>query len=227
MSLPRLSGPSDPLLLSTPIGEDVYPPSEDTYLMLDTIAENTLETSGEDWRFTFSLEVGSGSGVLSSFLLDRLAPLPRFAIAVDLNPLACKQTVGTASRVGVGALLDVVCCDFTKGQCFRKGVFNVVICNPPYVPGEDREFTLETGGEDILEKSWNGGGPFGREVPLKILHSIFSLVTYSRILFLFEKRNDVGFVLEKVSNMREGLAIRKLRESRCRGEELYVYEIRS
>lgn len=145
----------------------IYEPSEDSYLLLDTLAL-PLEIIFLAARFSpetptpLVLEVGTGSGVVlafatknSSHIFGRsdIAPL-----GTDVNNFACaatRQTVGN------------VCVDTLQGDLatpLRQGMVDVLMFNPPYVPTETLPISpeKEVGGEwerdsHLLALSYAGG----------------------------------------------------------------------
>lgn len=100
---------------------NVYPPSEDTYLL--------LEASRDEVRFSDRvLEVGTGSGVIASDMSDRA----EYVVATDINPHALKE----ARRRGV----KVIRTNLYDGV---RGEFDLVLFNPPYLPSEERDTWME------------------------------------------------------------------------------------
>ncbi|CZT23309.1 related to methyltransferase S. pombe [Ramularia collo-cygni] len=117
----------------------IYEPSEDSYLLLDTLAL-PLEILFLSARFPPAthtpvvLEVGTGSGVVLAFATKNASKIfgrPDIAsIGTDVNNFACtaaRQTVGDGG-------VDVLQGDLATP--LRKGVVDVLIFNPPYVPTE-------------------------------------------------------------------------------------------
>lgn len=117
----------------------IYEPSEDSYLLLDTLAL-PLETVFLSSRFPSEtptpliLEVGTGSGVVLAFATENSSHIfgrsDIASLGTDVNKFAC-----TATRQTVGS----GCTDTLQGDLatpFRKGAVDVLIFNPPYVPTE-------------------------------------------------------------------------------------------
>lgn len=96
----------------------VYPPSEDTELILSVLAREALAG-------TRACEVGPGSGVVSRAMLDAGAAV----VAVDINPVAAAATRALGVPVLRGDLLSA----------FRAAAFDLVVFNAPYLPSSDEE----------------------------------------------------------------------------------------
>jgi len=97
--------------------EGVYPPAEDTHLLL---AASLKEVAPED----AVLEIGCGSGIISKALRHRA----RWVVATDVNPAALRRL----RREGV----EVLRADLFAGI---RGRFDLVLFNPPYLPTEEDE----------------------------------------------------------------------------------------
>jgi methylase of polypeptide subunit release factors len=74
-----------------------------------------------------ALDVGTGSGVLA-FVLARAGAS---VTATDLSPAALRSAAEDAARLG---LVDRVA--LVEADLFPEGTFDLVVCNPPWVPGE-------------------------------------------------------------------------------------------
>ena len=136
--------------------DQVYPPEQDTFLLLGAALR---ELSPGDRV----LEVGCGSGEIAA-RLSEIAPV----IATDINPHAA---VATASR-GV----EVVRTDLCEGIC---GEFDLVIFNPPYLPTSEEERL-----DDWLEYALDGGES-GREVIARFIAGVHRVLSpRGRILIL-------------------------------------------
>lgn len=109
---------------------EVYPPSEDSFLLLSALEVEPGE------RF---LEVGTGSGLIALHAVANGARV----VASDVDPLALRLVSRNARANGMG--LALVRADLLGP--FR-GPFDVVVFNPPYLPrGED----------ETPEPRWTGG----------------------------------------------------------------------
>jgi release factor glutamine methyltransferase len=112
---------------------DVYTPQEDSILLGES-----MECQGK------CLEIGCGTGLLSIYM-----SLKGFQVyASDINPSAVACTINNALANGVR--IECKVSDLFEGI---SGSFKTIIFNPPYLPGELVESTLEDkdqwyGGED-------------------------------------------------------------------------------
>jgi release factor glutamine methyltransferase len=110
--------------------EGVYPPREDSHLLLDCLDVRKGERV---------LEMGCGSGIISL----HCAKAGALVTAVDINPKAvsCTKMNAQSNRLEVEVLLSDLLLDV-------QGSFDTLVFNPPYLPSEEK-------GE--IEASWAGG----------------------------------------------------------------------
>lgn len=84
------------------------------------------------------VEVGSGSGVVTTFIQQLLADIPFISLATDLNFYATRCTKRTAEINKVSETVDVVQCDLVSAITKRlQGNVDLLVFNPPYVPTEE------------------------------------------------------------------------------------------
>jgi release factor glutamine methyltransferase len=147
----------------------VYEPSDDTYLLCDALLNDAARLRGA----TLVVELGPGSGTVSSCLLDilrggsgrsgadfRHLPPPAMVVAVDVSRDACRVTLSTAAAAGVGSRLDAVQGDLLGALAPRLcNAVDIFIFNPPYVPTPDEEVPMPVLDEaaDPLPAAWAGG----------------------------------------------------------------------
>jgi release factor glutamine methyltransferase len=115
--------------------ETVYQPAEDSRLLAAAATEHGVDPAD------LVLDVGTGSGYVAARIREETGAR---VVGTDTNPDACRQ----ASAAGV----PVVRADLFAP--FRDGQFDVVVCNPPYLPtppGQEWDDPMEralSGGED-------------------------------------------------------------------------------
>ena len=118
---------------------DVYPPSEDSILLIESLEVRPGERV---------LEVGCGSGVVSMHCAANGARVT----CVDVNPYAVELTRKNFIDNGLSG-------EFAESDVYGNvnGVFDTILFNLPYLPADD---------EGLLAKAWSGGedglGPLPR-----------------------------------------------------------------
>lgn len=110
--------------------DDVYPPSEDSQLFIESL------DVGKGERV---LEVGCGSGVVSVHCASNGAEV----VSVDINPSAVELTRSNFERNDLPC--DVRLSDLYESVDER---FDTILFNLPYLPVDE---------EGMLEKAWSGG----------------------------------------------------------------------
>lgn len=110
--------------------DDVYPPSDDSILLIKSLDVKNGEKI---------LEIGCGSGVVSI----HCAKSGCFVTAVDINHSAVECTIENAKLNGVS--INVKDSDLFENV---SGKFDTIVFNLPYLPVDDN-------GE--LAKAWSGG----------------------------------------------------------------------
>ncbi|CAH0387922.1 unnamed protein product [Bemisia tabaci] len=182
ISVPKLATPD----WSSDLSENVYEPSEDSFLLLDAL-ESDLHFIQEKIQPLVLLEVGSGSGVIITALSKFLAARS-FCMAVDINWDACVATCETA-RIN-DAQVDVIQMDLDSALCLNNQV-DLLVFNPPYVVTPDEE--IESGG---IVASW-AGGKTGRQVLDRLLGNLSYLLS----------KNSVGYFVVIEENQPEAIKV--------------------
>jgi release factor glutamine methyltransferase len=184
--------------------DEVYPPAEDTYLLLDAAL---AESRSEDIVF----EIGSGRGILSV----ELALKVRRLIATDINPNAILATEARAAKRGMADMIELVRADLFNGI---SGCFDLVLFNPPYLPTNPEE---RTGG--WIDYALDGGAN-GRETVNEFLKDLRThLFPGGRALLLISSRTGLKEVQETASAF--GLTAVVVASERCFFEQLHVLRI--
>lgn len=110
--------------ISFSVPDDVYPPSEDSYLLAE--AARFLRGS--------ILEMGCGCGLAS--LMCAKADPENFVLGVDINPSAVRCAQQNADRNRLTNAIFIVSDLFSKVGVQR---FDAIIFNPPYLPTTESE----------------------------------------------------------------------------------------
>ena len=101
---------------------DEYPPSEDTFFIVDNI---------ENEKGNFALDVGSGSGYLTKFLSENFS----FVVGTDINFDVLQHQTSYKTK-------NLICCN---GSDALKIKFDFIVCNLPYL-ATDKIIDIATDG---------------------------------------------------------------------------------
>lgn len=120
---------------------EVYPPAEDTFLLIDNLVIDKSDTV---------LEIGTGTGLVSIFASFKCLEVT----CVDINPHAVKCA---ESNVKLNKRSNV---KVFESDMFENvsGLYDLILFNTPYLPVLENEHV-----DDDYSKAWDGGED-GREV---------------------------------------------------------------
>lgn len=158
------------------VGEHVYEPAEDTFLVADKISVT---------NYNVVLDVGTGCGILAILAAKKAKKV----VGVDINPYAIKFANKNAETNRVSERID-----FRLGDLFdpigKSERFDLILFNSPYLPSEIDE-----------EKSWIGkawaGGSNGRKVINRFIENVPNFITTNgKILLVQSSLSDVNRTLE-------------------------------
>lgn len=176
------------------VPDGVYEPREDSRLLRDALPR--------DLEGKRVLDIGTGSGVIAIAAAERGAEV----VAVDVNPAAVEAARANAEGVEV---------EVRESDLFAavEERFDLVACNPPYVPGGEELGTDE-------EKAWRGGED-GRAFIDRFVAAVGEHVAEDgRVLLLQSSRNGVEETREAFAA--EGFAAEVVAEEKLPWERLVV-----
>ncbi|KIY67606.1 putative methylase [Cylindrobasidium torrendii FP15055 ss-10] len=198
----------------------VYEPAEDTFLLLDALeADQELLKA---LKPSICLEVGSGSGCVSSFLGSILKDTTLY-LCTDLNPHACVCTSRTGSQNRVA--LNPINTSFMEGlgQRLHRSI-DVLLFNPPYVPTVEEEAAQAQDGRDI-QGSWAGGND-GMDVTNRFLGLVDDMLSERGVLYLVAlKQNNLPEIQERMK-AHYGLEGEVALQRRAGREHLFILRFR-
>ncbi|KAI9218383.1 methylase [Blastocladiella britannica] len=197
--------------------DHVYEPAEDTFLFLDAL-EDEMDTVLRPLNPAIALEIGSGSGCVSSFLAMHLKT-PTLYITTDINPRACDATARTGSQNKVA--INPILTSLTGGLMPRLArSVDVLLFNPPYVPTPDEEV-----GTPDISAAW-AGGIRGRRVIDQVIPLLDVLLSdWGVAYFVFVKENDVPEITEWV-HREWGIVAEQVKARRSGPEHLSIVRFR-
>lgn len=199
--------------LAKSLKEYYYPPSEDTYLLLDALQ---IEFSFIKYLKPYlCLEVGCGSGIVICFL-SRLLGQSALYFSTDINIQACLAAHSTSEHNH--CIVNLVCTDLIGGLYERfMGLIDILIFNPPYVPTPVEEISSKG-----IEASWAGGYK-GRVVLDRLLLKVGHLLSPIGIFYLvtadFNIPGEIINILNE-QNFKEDLIL----ERKLSNESLKIFK---
>ena len=156
-------------------------------------------------------DVGTGSGILA---LAAARAGAASVVAVDINPNAVQSAAENARVNGFGDRVAAVCSNLLSALPARP-LFDVIISNPPYFPGEPL---------DLSDRAWHAG-PDYRDVALLFEQARERLAPGGRFYLQLSSDSDferLGTLIE-----RAGLRAQIVAERSVLVERLIIYELRA
>jgi release factor glutamine methyltransferase len=152
----------------------VYPPSEDTYLLLDA-----LEIRQDD----VFLEVGSGAGLVSLAASKKALTV----VSIDSSFDAVRNTSENLTKSNLSKNSHVIESDLL-GAFAPSAKFSLIVFNPPYLPQDNERTELDYA---LV------GGKQGSELTRKFVRqAVEHLVSGGRILVVASTLADIDSIRE-------------------------------
>jgi Methylase of polypeptide chain release factors len=189
--------------------QKVYPPSQDTFLLIDSIQSdlNFLQSLNP----AFILEIGVGSGAVLGSLSSN-SSLHSYFLGIDINPSAVALAHSTLTLNNC-ATFDLIITDvFQKLNLYEK--VDVIICNPPYVITSPEEYEECQKRRDI--SSSFAGGEDGRQFISQLLKFAKDNLAANGVLYMLYEEHNGNFDGVKLSEQRrgcEGLAVIRMNKN--------------
>ncbi|WP_292372445.1 HemK2/MTQ2 family protein methyltransferase [Methanosarcina sp. UBA411] len=178
----------------------VYEPAEDSFLLADA----ALKEAKAGMRI---LEIGTGSGFVSTVLLENLKDIRLVATEINPNAATCAKTNG----------VEVIRTDLFKGLKSRdpETHFDLILFNPPYLPTSEEEKV-----PGWLNYAFDGGIS-GRETLDRFLDEVKDyLKPRGEVLVLISSITGLEAVKEKMENL--GFTVDVIARKKVSFEELMV-----
>ncbi|CAD6580513.1 MAG: S-adenosylmethionine-dependent methyltransferase [Tremellales sp. Tagirdzhanova-0007] len=193
--------------------EHVYEPAEDSFILLDALEQDAAQL--RSISPILSIEIGSGSGIVSVFLANLLGPTETMVISTDINHHACSATLrtGQANKIPVNPVLTDLLGPLSRRV---RGAVDLLVINPPYVPTSKQELFSSQAARNV-GGAW-AGGDAGMELTQRVLEQVPTLLSHKGSFYLVAIEQNHPY--EIVSRMQKlGLIVLQRRAGR---ERLFV-----
>ncbi|NVM46070.1 MAG: methyltransferase [Candidatus Lokiarchaeota archaeon] len=187
--------------------EDVYAPSDDTYLIIDYFTECINENyfDGLDIKnIKKILDMGTGTGIIALFLREVTKRVINFSpqiFASDILENAIKCAKLNESSNNLEKNITFIQSDLFKSfPANLKDSFNVIIFNPPYLPSlrYNNHVQVKKG----IDNSWNGGEK-GFEIFVEFISQAKSFLDSSQNFYIYYISSSVANfqnIIEQIEN---------------------------
>lgn len=191
------------------VESNIYIPSDDSYLLIDTIKKEIGSIVG----IRTLLDLGSGSGVIARALNYMLGNgFYRDIVAIDISPCSVEYIRRTRSREDLWGI-EILQCD--GPTCLRDNSIDLVAINPPYLPLDERNSWLDI--------SWSGGYR-GVSVALEFLRELRRVARRGGVIYIvLSTLGDLEYFEEKATRL--GYLLEVIARKKLFFEELLVYRI--
>jgi len=187
------------------IPDQIYLPSDDTYLLLETIREDLKKEIIEN-----ALEIGTGSGYISLGIYNRVNDL----VVTDINPIVITYLIDLKKEYKLDKIT------IRKSNLFSniKNNFDLIIFNPPYVPSENIPNANE------IDRLATDGGAFGRTIILKFINQVKNHLSKNGVCYLLiSSFNNPHYIFKQI--IKNDLYYKILKEKNIFFEKLIILKI--
>jgi release factor glutamine methyltransferase len=182
------------------VNPGVYIPSDDTYLLMDSISLTKTDSF---------LEVGCGAGLVTV----AAAKCAKIVMAIDISLHAVKNTIENLEKNGQNHCVSVFQGDLLTA-IQSQSHFTVIAFNPPYLPHDDISSGLDQA---------TIGGPEGTEISERFLiQAVNHLDSDGRVYLVCSTLSK----MERIQSVMEtlGLCAKIIASKKLFCEELYIIE---
>jgi release factor glutamine methyltransferase len=174
--------------------DDVYPPSEDTYLLLDAV-----DIMPND----IVLDIGCGAGLATVAAASRA----HLVLAVDISMSAVRNTRKNLQENGLAHAAEAIQSDLISAIS-AKNKFSIILFNPPYLPADENHTN---------EDHMHIGGQEGSELTRRLIVEAINYLVEGGKLFLVISTLADSDAIEKTLEQ-NGL------ETKCIAEKALFFE---
>ncbi|MFX1314391.1 MAG: HemK2/MTQ2 family protein methyltransferase [Promethearchaeota archaeon] len=183
--------------------ENVYYPSDDTFLLIDYFKQNVNENYFDGIKVNQIkniLDLGTGTGIIAIFFQLIKQKISNFNPKIYASDILEEALICAKINEKLNSIENEII--FLKSDLFEsfpmslKNTFDVVIFNPPYLPSLDLDVEKER--KKSIDYSWNGGKK-GYEILLKFIDQVKNylyLQNSSYIYFISSSRVNLHDLID-------------------------------
>ena len=214
------------------LNDDVYPPSHDTFLLMDSLQAEFEEARHPIFlgqKGNVCVEIGSGTGIIITFiaLLHQAMRLPSsLYLATDINPQACSSTrkTGNMNNIHISVCLGNLATPLLPRLLHQV---DLLVFNPPYVPTTSEEFfsaqQFSKSKGECINASW-AGGINGREILDIFLHQVPQLLSKVGCCYLVVSEENHPKEIESIV-LSKGLIVQEIARRFAISERLLILRL--
>ncbi|GAA5817642.1 hypothetical protein MFLAVUS_011193 [Mucor flavus] len=195
----------------------VYEPAEDTFLLLDALEED--EKLIQSLKPRICLEIGSGSGCVTTLLAKIVGDSNALFLTTDINSFACETTRQTGLQNKV-TRIEPINTSLVDGILPRlKNRIDILCFNPPYAVTPHEEV-----GSFGIEASW-AGGIDGREVIDELLPYIKDILSPQGLFYLLLIEENKPKEIVEIMKNQYGMNAMIIMQRRAGREKQFIVKI--
>ncbi|MFX1326175.1 MAG: methyltransferase [Promethearchaeota archaeon] len=205
-SVGRLKIIKDPLIECD--FEEVYYPSDDTYMLIDYFKQNVNEKYFDGNKLSeikYLLDMGTGTGIIAIFfqlLKTRHKNFNPTIYASDISEHSLICAKKNEIRNNIEGQITFLQSDLFKNFPRNlKSIFNVIVFNPPYLPS--LEIITENNEKTRINHSYDGG-EIGFETIIRFLKNaieFLNIENYHSIYFVSSSRTNLDELNKEIKKL--------------------------
>ena len=184
--------------------DEVYEPSEDTFLIADRLDQAIVEEGTV-------LDIGTGCGILGVIASRKASKV----VATDMNPQAVECAKQNAKANKAAAKMEVRLGDLFE-PVLKTEKFDVILFNAPYLPSKPEEEKTWT------DRAWAGGRAGRHIIDRFISDAPEYLNEKGRILLVQSTLSNIQATLRRFSDA--GLDAKVIAEKKVAFETIFVIQ---
>ncbi len=187
--------------------ENIYPPSEDTYLIIDYFKRKLSKTHFDGINLSKIknvLDLGTGTGIIAIFLQLAILQKINFIANIVASDILGEAIICAKKNEALNKIQKKI--RFIRSDIFNsfpenlRNAFNIMIFNPPYLPSSH---LINNDNRKNIDLSWDGGFT-GFEVLLNFLKKAkdyLNLENQYYIYFVSSSRTNLTILYKQIENL--------------------------